>query len=93
MGYKLHLSLNNKKNIEYLYKISSLFFKTPVSLPKKRKIRVLIKSPHVFAKSKERYQTFVYSFILYIPNSFVLNYFLKLLPVDIEVIVHKISFF
>lgn len=90
--YKLSLTTNNKKNIDYLYKISNLFFKSPVILPKKKKISVLIRSPHVFAKSKERYQTFVYSLIILCPNSLILRNLLKLLPIDIELIIKKINF-
>lgn len=90
--YKLSLTTNNKKNIDYLYKISNLFFKSPIMRPKEKKISVLIRSPHVFAKSKERYQTFIYSLVILCPNSSILRNLLKLLPIDIELMIKKVNF-
>jgi ribosomal protein S10 len=49
------------KNLDYLIKMLSKLFSISVSqLPKKKKKFVVIKSPHVFNKSKEHFETIVF---------------------------------
>jgi hypothetical protein len=55
------------KNLDYLIKMLSKLFVFSVSqLPKKKKKFVVIKSPHVFNKSREHFETIVFKKLIFI---------------------------
>lgn len=68
-SYKMFLNLQfSKFNLNYIF----------ISLPKKRKITTLLKSPHVNKKAKETFEVINYKFLLFIHYDIKCFSFLKL---------------
>ncbi len=92
--YQLKISTSNTSNfstIKDLFSSLNLKVKT-ISLPKKKKRFVLIKSPHVNKKSKEHFQIIRYRRLYHVDLSKkCLKDFLLKIPNDVEVLVLKSS--
>jgi len=90
--YKINLSIPSKKALNFLKKLSNKFDCTLFVQKKKKKHISLIRSPHVFSKSKQKLKSHHYQVILTPLNSSVVNQILNFLPLETESTVIKYQF-
>jgi len=91
--YELKISTNRVSSLNFIKELLSPYsVRHYISLPKKYKRFVVIKSPHVNKKSKEHFQILKYNrlFFVYISTLELKNFFLNT-PNDISVRIRKIE--
>jgi len=91
--YELKIETNTKRSLKFLSKLlNKSLLKKEIFLPKKEKLFVILKSPHVNKKAKEHFKLFKHSrlFFVYFSQTTLCS-FLRRIPNDIIFRIRKIE--
>lgn len=90
-SFKIKFLTNNKNNFQnFLNLLNKNNLSKNISYKlKKKKIISFVKSPHIFAKSKENYHTCLYIFYLNLTSLKDVLKLLKIIPSDFEYYILK----
>lgn len=91
--YNLRLTVDSKDAQEFLQTVR-LLFNLSFFIQKKQKMSsAILKSPHVFSKSKQKFKFLNITMNVLVPNSYILRLLYKLLPHKSEVYITKTTYF